>query len=337
VDPAVEPLRALPKNERDLAIAAGNAWVLAFDNLSGIRDQLSDALCRLATGGGFATRQLYTDDEEIIFSAKRPIILNGIDDIATRGDLQERSLLVSLPSIPEERRVEEVAFWEDFEAAKPRIFGTLLEGVSAALRNAEEVHLDRMPRMADFAVRATAMEGAFGWERGSFVEVYEANRQEASEALLANEPLADAIRQTLHYAERVGETEVGGTATELLNRLGTNVDDETKRSKAWPRGPQVLSRRLRRLAPALRSIGIEYAENEEGHHKKKVKTLRKLVRGDEQAQDTGEETSEEEVSEVEEEHEDQADSDRKERRRGNPFWSRFDFDNPREPEDQGAE
>ena len=38
VDPAVEPLRALPKNERDLAIAAGNAWVLAFDNLSGIRD-----------------------------------------------------------------------------------------------------------------------------------------------------------------------------------------------------------------------------------------------------------------------------------------------------------
>jgi hypothetical protein len=341
VDPAVEPLRALPKNERDLAIAAGNAWVLAFDNLSGIRDQLSDALCRLATGGGFATRMLYTDDEEIIFSAKRPIILNGIDDIATRGDLQERSLLVSLPSIPEERRVEEAAFWEDFEAAKPRVFGTLLEGVSAALRNAEEVHLDRMPRMADFTVRATAMEGAFGWEPGSFVEVYEANRLEASEALLANEPLADAIKQALHYVEKMGAAELCGTATELLNRLATNVDDETKRSKAWPRGPQVLSRRLRRLAPALRSIGIEYTENEEGHDKKKVKTLRKLVRDDEQAQDTGEETSEEEVSddevsEGEEEHEEQADSDRKERRRGNPF-AIFKFDDPREPEDQGAE
>src|SRR5215208_8066384 len=120
VDPAVEPLRALPKNERDLAIAAGNAWVLAFDNLSGIRDQLSDALCRLATGGGFATRILYTDDEEIIFSAKRPIILNGIDDIATRGDLQERSLLVSLPSIPEERRVEEAAFWAARRLSPPQ-------------------------------------------------------------------------------------------------------------------------------------------------------------------------------------------------------------------------
>src|SRR5918995_4823542 len=236
VDPAVEPLRALPKNERDLAIAAGNAWVLAFDNLSGIRDQLSDALCRLATGGGFATRMLYTNDEEIIFSAKRPIILNGIDDLATRGDLQERSLLVSLPSIPEEERREENSFWAEFEAARPRIFGTLLSGVSAALRNVDDVHLDQLPRMADFAVRAEAMQEAFGWEPGSFVEVYARNRKQASETLLSNEPLADAIRQTLHYAERVGETEVWGTATELLNRLATNVDDETKRSKAWPRG-----------------------------------------------------------------------------------------------------
>jgi len=339
VDPAVEPLRALPRNERDLAIAAGNAWVLAFDNLSGIRDQLSDALCRLATGGGFATRQLYTDDEEIIFSAKRPIILNGIDDIATRGDLQERSLLVSLPSIPEERRVEEAAFWEDFEAAKPRIFGALLSGVSAALRNADHVHLERKPRMADFAVRATAMEDAFGWEPGSFVEAYEANRQQASEMLLANEPIADAIEKFLGDGQSVWS----GTATELLQMLGYYANDSTKRSKAWPGGPQVLSRRLKRIAPALRSAGIEYTEHEEGHRKRKVKVLRKLVRGDEEAQDTSEEDREDQVdpegdaAEDEVEHEDQADSDRKERRRGNPFEFNFDFDNPSEPEDQGAE
>jgi hypothetical protein len=211
-DPAVEPLRALPKNERDLAIAAGNAWVLAFDNLSGIRDQLSDALCRLATGGGFATRQLYTDDEEIIFSAKRPIILNGIDDIATRGDLQKRSVLVSLPSIPEDERRDENTFWAEFEAARPRIFGALLSGFSAALRNADHVHLERKPRMADFAVRATAMEDAFGWEPGSFVEVYAANRQQASKTLLANEPIADAIEKLLGD----GGSAWSGTATELL-------------------------------------------------------------------------------------------------------------------------
>jgi hypothetical protein len=344
VDPAVEPLRALPRSERDLAIAAGNAWVLAFDNLSGIRDWLSDALCRLATGGGFATRQLYTDDEEIIFSARRPIILNGIDDIATRGDLQERSVLVSLPSILEDERREENTFWAEFEGARPRIFGALLSGVSAALRNAEAVHLERKPRMADFAVAATAMEDAFGWEPGSFVEAYAVNRQQASETLLANEPIADAIEKLLEDGR---ENVWIGTATELLQMLGYYVNDAVKRSKAWPGGPQVLSRRLKRIAPALRSAGIEYTEHEQGHRKRKVKVLRKLVRDDEQAQDTGEETSEEEVSddevsddevsEGEEEHEEQADSDRKERRRGNPFEFNFDFDNPSEPDDQGAE
>jgi len=349
VDPAVEPLRVLPKNERDLAKAAGNAWVLAFDNLSGIPDRLSDALCRLATGGGFATRQLYIDDEEIIFSAKRPIILNGIDDVATRGDLQERSLLVSLPSISEESRREENTFWAEFETTKLRIFGALLSGVSAALRNADDVHLESKPRMADFAVRATAMESTFGWEPGSFVQVYAANRQQASETLLANEPLADAIEK---FIEQYRELPWSGTATQLLEVLGFYVNDEIKRSKAWPKGPQALSRRLNRTAPALRSVGIEYSEAEEGHRKKKVKTLRKLVRDDEEAQDSGEEGREDEVAPDSEEdrhdkadpdgeasegedHEGQADSDGEEQSVGNPF--EFNFDDLSNPEEPSAE
>lgn len=342
VDPAVEPLRALPKNERDLAIAAGNAWVLAFDNLSGIRDQLSDALCRLATGGGFATRMLYTDDEEKIFSAMRPIILNGIDDIATRGDLQERSLLVTLPSIPENRRVEEAAFWQNFEAARPRIFGALLEGVSSALRNADSVRLERKPRMADFAVRATAMEACFGWEPGSFAAAYEANRREASEVLLGNEPLVDAIEALLNgWDEDDGEKVWSGTATDLLKKLNLYADDAIKRTKAWPGGPQLLSRRMRRLAPALRSAGIEYSENEEGHRKKKVKTLRRPLRERERSEDPAEVNREEETS-------DNRTPEGEEPLTGNPF--EFDFDGDRvgnpfasvdnevnDPEGQGEE
>jgi hypothetical protein len=80
VDPNVAPVRSLSREERELMIAANNGYVLAFDNLSGLRNWLSDALCRLATGGSFAVRQLYTDDEEILFEAARPILLNG-----TRG------------------------------------------------------------------------------------------------------------------------------------------------------------------------------------------------------------------------------------------------------------
>jgi hypothetical protein len=192
--------------------------------------------------------------------------------------------------------------------------------------------------MADFAVRATAMERAFGWEPGSFVEVYAANRQEASETLLANEPIADAIEKLLD-----GEVEHtwSGTATLLQEVLGFYVNDTVKRSKAWPGEPQALSRRLKRIAPALRAAGIEYTEHELGHRKKKVKVLRKLVRDDEEAQDTGEEAPEDETppegdaAEGEEEHEDQSDSDGEEQSIGNPF--EFNFDAPGKPEDPGAE
>ena len=76
-------------------IAARNSWVLAFDNVSSVPDWLSDAFCRLSTGGGLATRMLYTDDDEILFDAQRPVLLTGIEEVATRGDLLDRSLMCS--------------------------------------------------------------------------------------------------------------------------------------------------------------------------------------------------------------------------------------------------
>jgi hypothetical protein len=84
LDPNTAPLRVLPREDRDLFIAASNGHVLVFDNVSGLPAWISDTLCRLATGGGFAVRQLYTDQDEVLFDATRPVILNGIEDIVTR-------------------------------------------------------------------------------------------------------------------------------------------------------------------------------------------------------------------------------------------------------------
>jgi len=80
-DPNKADLRATPKDERDLAIAAEHGRVLAFDNLTFLGDSLSNALCRLATGGGFATRELFTDEGEVIFESQRPVTLNGICEL----------------------------------------------------------------------------------------------------------------------------------------------------------------------------------------------------------------------------------------------------------------
>ena len=152
IDPFEAPIRTKPRNERDLMITASNSHIVTLDNLSRIEQWLSDALCRLATGGGLATRKLYTDEEEVIFDAQRPVLLNGIEEVAVKGDLLDRMVTLSLPGIDEKERREEAVFWEEFEAERPLIQGALLSGVSAALNNVRKVKREKKPRMADFAI-----------------------------------------------------------------------------------------------------------------------------------------------------------------------------------------
>jgi hypothetical protein len=255
IDPNLAPVRSEPREPRDLMIAANNGWVCAFDNLSSLQPWLSDGLCRLSTGGGFGTRVLYTDDEEIIFQAKRPAILTGIEDLAVRGDLLDRALIVELPCIREEKCQSEEQLMQNFELAKPRLIGSLLDAVSIASSNQSNVNLDRRPRMADFTVWVAAAERALGWKAGTFLNTYTANRQ-AANAILLDTPVGDAVRRlTLPWT---------GTATELLAALGTFVDRWTQYSRSWPKTPQELSGRLRRLAPSFRRLGILIEFDREG-------------------------------------------------------------------------
>src|SRR5215475_4695780 len=127
IDPNVAPTRVPPREERDLMIAANNGHILAFDNLSSLPSWLSDALCRLATGGSFAIRRLYTDCDEILFQATRPAILNGIEDVVCRSDLADRALFLALEPIADERRRTESQLWREFELVRPQILGALLD------------------------------------------------------------------------------------------------------------------------------------------------------------------------------------------------------------------
>ena len=271
VDPSTAPLRTTPRNERDLVIAATNSWCVAFDNISALPPWCSDALCRLSTGGGFSARELYTDAEEVLFDATRPIALNGITDVATRPDLLDRALVVPLPPIPEEKRRPEAALWRRFEETRPAILAALFDAVSGALGTVESVRLKGMPRMADFAVWATAAEGALGWEAGAFMTAYAGNRAEAAEGALEADPVAVAVRQFME-----GREEWSGTAGELWETLSELVGEGIRHTKAWPGAPNALSGRLKRLAPALRGIGIDYEDVRlPGGDRKRAKRLRK--------------------------------------------------------------
>src|SRR5215204_2536154 len=264
LDPNTTPLRALPREDRDLFIAASNGHVLAYDNVSGLPAWISDTLCRLATGGRFAVRQLYTDQDEVLFDAARPVILNGIEDIVTRPDLADRAVFLTLEPIPEERRRPEAEIWTSFETERPRILGVLLDAVVEGLKRLPETHLPKLPRMADFALWATACETAL-WSAGTFWSAYCGNRDEAVESVIDADPIAAAVRAVM-----TTQTEWRGTASELLAALGETAGERVDRAKSWPESPRVLAGRLRRAATFLRKIGIEIGFGREGRARTRI-------------------------------------------------------------------
>jgi hypothetical protein len=272
IDPQTGPLQRPPRSERDLMISAANSWVPCFDNLSSISAEMSDALCVLSTGGSYSSRLLYSDDDEALIVAKRPVIINGIEDIGNRSDLVDRSIHLELPRIDEGYRRSERSIMAEFAEAHPKILGALLGAVSAAIRNLPSISvLDReWPRMIDFAQWGVAAEPALGLRPGKFMRAYDANRADAHQTALETSPVAVAVQQWSRiYVNSQGQVVQGGnivtlTATELLAAISHGQNTSARQ---WPKTPKVLSGILARLAPNLRHVGIEVSQTRVGNRK----------------------------------------------------------------------
>jgi hypothetical protein len=275
IDPHSTPLRSEPRSQHDLMIATNATWLIALDNLSGVWPWLSDALCRLATGGGFATRALYSDEDETHFNAMRPILLNGIDDVADRPDLLDRAILLRLPAIPEHQRQEESKFWSKFEADRPQILGALLDAFAEALNVLPDIDLERLPRMADFARFGEAVGQSQGWGTGEFLKAYRKNIEGVTESAAEASPVATAI---LKLMTELKEDEWQGTPGELLAALTGQINEREAKAKVWPQTPRKLSSELIRLAPVLRRLGISYTRPERTNKGRKVILSKALPR-----------------------------------------------------------
>jgi hypothetical protein len=276
VDPNSAPLRAQPSSARDLAISAGNAWCLGFDNVSSVPSWLSDSLCRLSTGGGFSTRALYTDGEEKIFSGTRPVILNGIDMCIRREDLMDRGIFIALPPIKNSRRLTEAEVNSRFEQARPGILGHLFDALACALRRLPMMKLLDPPRMADFATLVCAAAPALGWPEDAFLNAYARNRAASNAFALEASPL-------YHPISRIADTGPWeGTATELLGAVtNEQLNDVPENPRALPRTPEEFSHALRRLVPNFLQVGIsvEFGRTA-GRDSKRMIRVTKLIQND---------------------------------------------------------
>jgi hypothetical protein len=203
-------------------------------------------------------------DGEYIARFQRPVIINGIEEVMTRSDLMDRSILLNLPVIPEEDRRSESRFWEDFNEASPCILGAILDIVSGGLRRLPEVDLPRKPRMADFAIWVTACEPALGLKDGAFMEANNLNRDEVHQMTLASSPVGQAVQDLV--AQR-GTWR--GTATELLVILNLLAGAD-RTARGWPQNAQKLSGQLTRLMPNLRALGIDVVRGKEDRNTRSI-------------------------------------------------------------------
>jgi len=274
IDPNKAPLRSLPREDEALIVAAHNSHALVFDNVSGFSGDISDALCRIATGSGHGKRKLYTDNTEVIFDGSRPIILNGITDIVTRSDLADRAITVTLEPIPPENRRLEKDLWEAFDKVKPRILGVLLDAMVVGLKRFPNVHPEKLPRMADFAFWSIACETAF-WKEGTFNAASKLNYSRTLQMVLDNDDVSVAVQNLMEGQRERTLDSWEGTATDLLRNLEIVMPDNITRSVTWPKGPPQLTKRLNRLKPTFREIGITIETgNRKGHQAKRVISIR---------------------------------------------------------------
>ncbi|MGW2092072.1 hypothetical protein [Promicromonospora sukumoe] len=241
VDPSPVPLRKPPRDADGWVTAAQGSWVVGLDNLSAIQPWLSDSLCRAVTGDGDVRRELFSDDGLAVFSFRRVLVMNGIDVGAMAPDLADRSIVVNLDRITEDRRRPESQLLTAWESAWPRVFGALLSQVRAAKARVRSVRLEAMPRMADFAMVLAALDQIHGTDS---LTAYADQANSAALDAVTSDPFLAAL------AEAITEPWQGSAAD-----LHALVQPDGLPPRSWPRSVRAVAGVLKRNAPALRSAG----------------------------------------------------------------------------------
>jgi putative DNA primase/helicase len=289
LDPSLAKLSTPPRTERDLIFAASNARLIALDNLSHIDPALSNALCRIATGGAYRERKYFTNDgSERLFTFQNPIIVNGIEELPERPDLLDRCILIHMEAIAQEHRKDEETLKREFKAARPKLFGALLDTVSAGLNNLPNVSLTVMPRMADFAKWGIAVEKHLRYPEGSFIAAYEDNIAEADAVAVEASPVARLIYDFLSTPgqyEGFGKPVQAprkkfiGTALFLLQELkqfaelhssmfGNTSQRLVSKHPKFPKAANQLSNAIASVEPNLKKLGVavERGRNHQGRY-----------------------------------------------------------------------
>ena len=251
IDPNAADLRSAPKSAEDLYVTGGTNHFISLENISHLPAPIQDALCVIATGGGFAKRKLYSDSEEIVITLKRPAILNGIVAAITQQDAVSRAISIELPVIVSASPKDKLD--AEYEKNRASIIGGLLDIAAKALEYLPDMTLpaDQRPRLVEFAYLGMAVAKAMNQPPEIFMEQFNAARQDGLERTLDASPVAGAIRDWAEVNPSQLEEHPAKHWLRVLESFKLQGCD------SWPRSPKGLGDAMRRAAPALRQLGIE--------------------------------------------------------------------------------
>ncbi len=260
IDPSILGTLAFPHDSKELVQQASHHLFLPYDNISSLYDWATDALCRCVTGTGMSKRILYSDDDDMLYSFKRIISLNGINLASTKPDLLDRSILFELDRISEEQRKTEKQLMKDFYNDLPYILGGIFNTLSKAMSFYPTVSLKSKPRMADWAEWGVAIARALGYSQQEFEDAYKLNGKEQNECILSDNSVASSI---LEFMENQSRWE--GSPTELYNEIcfkgGKNI-------RTMPKSSNALTRKINIVKTNLLNAGI-VIENHKDTKKKR--------------------------------------------------------------------
>lgn len=252
IDPSEIPLLPIVNSQKELSQQFHQNYFLVFDNLSELKGKSSDLLCRAVTEGGFKKRKLFTDDETISFKFKRGIVLNGINLVATRPDLLDRSIIFQLERIEENNMISDTQLLADFNNEKPKILGGIFDVLSKAIKIYPTIKLFQKPRMADFAIWGCAIAEAIGYGKDVFLEAYDENRILQNLLAIEENELAMAM---VEFADDYRKW--NGTTKKLFENLIIIAQREGLDIKLFPKSPSALSRRMSGIKVNLQKAGIK--------------------------------------------------------------------------------
>ena len=274
IDPSGALSQSLKWDERDISISALHQGVLAFDNVNTtMPDYISDVLCRISTGQGFRTRELYSNTSEVILKLKKPIIINGINLPGYKPDFLDRSVPILLRPIFGDGRLTENEIRQRVQELLPKARGYLLSIIPRAIQlypDVEKELMGKLPRMADFVIWAECGLRAMGFSPNAFFDAYQQVKKRETEDLAKENTLIIAIQELME-----GKDEWKGTSSELLEALNPYVTENKRRfdAKVLPNDPKRLGRLIKEHELVLRDLGLEIVTLSDGNRTKMIKRI----------------------------------------------------------------